>query len=324
MFELQEMRSAYCETMMEMAEREPRIVVLHADLCGAHGMNPFAKKYPDRSYNVGVAEANMIGVSAGLAASGKIPFAHSFATFSTRRCFDQIAISVSYANLNVRIIGSDPGVGAELNGGTHMALEDVGIMRTLPGMVIIDPADSVQLKAMLPEILYHKGPVYIRLFRKKTDSVFQPGYQFRLGKADVFMEGRDVALLTTGVCVANTLKAAEELGKQGIRVGVVNIHTIKPLDAEAVIRSARISGALVTVENHSIIGGLGSAVSEILAEECPAPLVRLGVQDHFGKVGKKEYLVREFGLTVADIVAGAHRAIQKKRTAASDVETVRA
>ena len=313
MLETQEMRTVYCETLMELAEHDSRIVALHADLCGAHGMNPFAKKFPGRSLNVGVAEANMIGVAAGLAACGKIPFVHSFATFSTRRCFDQIAISVCYAGLNVRIIGSDPGVGAELNGGTHMALEDIGIMRTLPGMTIVDVADSVQLKAALPALVDNRGPVYLRLFRKKTDSVCQPGYRFTLGKADCLTEGRDVAILASGVCVANAVKAVEELGKLGIRAGLLNIHTIKPLDAEAVIRAARVSGALVTVENHSVIGGLGSAVAEVLAEECPTPLVRLGVRDHFGKVGKKDYLVQEFGLTTPDIVAGVHKALQMKQ-----------
>ena len=313
MLEQQEMRSVYCDTLMELAEKDPRIVNIQADLTVAHGMKPFLQRFPERSFNVGVAEANMIGVAAGMATCGKLPFVHSFATFASRRCFDQIAISVCYAKLPVRIIGSDPGVGAELNGGTHMAIEDVGIMRTLPGMMIVEPVDSVQLKAALPYLAVHEGPVYIRLFRRKTESVFQPGYVFRPGKADVLLEGSDVTILATGVCVANALQAADELARKGIRAGVVNIHTVKPLDVEAVIKAARATGALVTVENHSIIGGLGSAVAEALAEECPTPLVRVGVKDHFGEVGKMDYLVQAFGIMPADIVAAVGKVIERKK-----------
>jgi transketolase len=313
MLEKQEMRAAYSAAVMEMAEKDERIVAVQADLMGGHGMKPFAEKFPDRSFNVGVAEANMASIAAGLAATGKIPFIHSFATFATRRCFDQIAISICYAKLNVRIIGSDPGVGAELNGGTHMAVEDVGIMRTLPGMTIFEPVDSVQLKAALPVLTYQEGPVYIRLFRKMAESVFQEGYEFKPGKADILKGGTDVAIIATGVCVAEALAAAEKLAVSGIKARVLNIHTVKPIDAEAVIKAAVETGAVVTAENHSIIGGLGSAVAEVLAEEHPAPLVRVGVRDRFGEVGKQDYLMQTFGITAADIESAALKVVKRKR-----------
>ena len=313
MLEQQEMRSVYCETLMELAETDSRIVNIQADLTGAHGMQPFARRFPERSFNVGVAEANMAGVAAGLAACGKLPFVHSFATFATRRCFDQIAVSVCYSNLAVRIIGSDPGVAAELNGGTHMALEDVGIMRTLPGITIFEPVDSVQLKAALPALAAHDGPVYIRLFRRKAESVFIPGYAFRPGKADLLREGGDVTILATGVCTAYAVQAADDLAGLGIKARVVNVHTVKPLDVETIVKAAFETGALVTAENHSIIGGLGSAVAEVLAEEQPTPLVRVGVKDRFGQVGKMAYLSKVFGITPADIAAAAVKAVERKR-----------
>lgn len=314
MLEEQEMRSVYCNTMLELAESDSRIVDVEADLTGAHGMKPFKKQFSERSFNVGIAEANMIGVAAGLAACGKIPFVHSFATFASRRCFDQIAISVCYAGLGVKIVGSDPGVGAELNGGTHMALEDVGIMRTLPGMSIFEPTDSVQLRKALPVIIDHDGPVYIRLFRRKAHAIFNSAaYTFRFGKADTLKEGDDVTILASGVCVANALEAAEKLATEGISARVINIHTVKPLDTEIVLKAAEETGALVTVENHSIIGGLGSAVAECLAEGRPVPLERVGVKDHFGQVGKADYLLKAFGLTPDDIGAAANRALARKK-----------
>ncbi len=313
MLEQQEMRAVYCETMMELAEKDPRIVAVQADLAGSHGMKPFAQRFPERSFNVGVAEANMVGVAAGLAACGKLPFAHSFAAFASRRCLDQVAISVCYSRLPVRIIGSDPGVGSEMNGGTHMALEDVGIMRTLPGMTIVEPVDGVQLKAALPLLAVRDGPVYIRLYRRRAESVFSPGYQFRPGKADLLRGGGDLTILATGYCTANALQAADDLAQKGIQAGVINVHTVKPLDTQTVIAAARETGALVTAENHSIIGGLGSAVAEALAEEHPTPLARVGARDHFGRVGKVEYLAEFLGITAADIATAALRVLARKR-----------
>ena len=312
MLESQEMRKVYCDTMIALAKEDPRIVDVEADLTGAHGMKPFKAAYPDRSFNVGIAEANMVGVAAGLSACGKIPFVHSFATFASRRCFDQIAISVCYAGLNVKIVGSDPGVGAELNGGTHMALEDMGIMRILPGMTVFEPTDSVQLRKALPAIVEHEGPVYIRLFRRQAENVFDDDYEFDLGKADLLRDGSDVTLIASGVCVANALQAAETLAQEGVSARVLYIHTIQPIDADAVIKAASETGALVTAENHNVIGGLGSAVAEVLAEQRPTPLERVGVKDHFGQVGKAPYLMGVFGITAADIAKAARKAIARK------------
>ena len=296
MLESQEMRKVYCDTMIALAKEDPRIVDVEADLTGAHGMKPFKAAYPDRSFNVGIAEANMVGVAAGLSACGKIPFVHSFATFASRRCFDQIAISVCYAGLNVKIVGSDPGVGAELNGGTHMALEDMGIMRTLPGMTVFEPTDSVQLRKALPAIVEHEGPVYIRLFRRQAENVFDDDYEFDLGKADLLRDGSDVTLIASGVCVANALQAAETLAQEGVSARVLNIHTIKPLDEELIVAAAKETGKVVTVEEHSVIGGLGSAVCDALAEKCPVPVKKIGVQDVFGESGPAVALLAKYKL----------------------------
>ncbi len=312
MLESQEMRSVYCDTLIALAKKDTRIVDVEADLSAAHGTKPFRLAYPERALNVGVAEANMLGVAAGLAACGKVPFVHSFATFSSRRCFDQIAISVCYAGLPVKIVGSDPGVGAELNGGTHMALEDVGILRTLPGITIFEPTDSIQLRKALPAIVDHEGPVYIRLFRRKAEQIFDETYTFNWGKSDRLREGTDVTLIASGVCVHYAMEAAELLQQENISARVINMHTVKPLDAESVIQAAQETGALVTAENHNIIGGLGSAVAEVLAETVPTPLERVGVRDHFGEVGKMPYLVEKFGLTAKDIAAAARKAVGRK------------
>lgn len=313
MLESQEMRKVYCDTMIALAKEDPRIVDVEADLTGAHGMKPFKAAYPDRSFNVGIAEANMVGVAAGLSACGKIPFVHSFATFASRRCFDQIAISVCYAGLNVKIVGSDPGVGAELNGGTHMALEDMGIMRTLPGMTVFEPTDSVQLRKALPAIVEHEGPVYIRLFRRQAENVFDDDYEFDLGKADLLRDGSDVTLIASGVCVANALQAAETLAQEGVSAPQCSTSTPpSPSTADAVTKGRLRNRALVTAENHNVIGGLGSAVAEVLAEQRPTPLERVGVKDHFGQVGKAPYLMGVFGITAADIAKAARKAIARK------------
>ena len=316
MLETQEMRAVYCDTLVKLAEADPRIVVLDADLAGPCGTKGFQKRFPARYINVGIAEANMIGVAAGLATLGKIPVAHSFGTFSSRRCFDQITISVCYAGLNVKIAGTDPGLSAEANGGTHMALEDAGLMRMLPGMTVFEPVDAFQLRAALPAIMAHNGPVYMRLLRKKAESVYEPlfgaGYSFHLGKADTLRDGTDVTIIATGLTVSHALAAAEQLAAEGISARVLGMHTL-PADEGAVLKAARETGALVTVENHSVIGGLGSAVAEILAEQYPAPLERLGVRGRFGEVGDREYLLRTFGLTANDIAAACRKAMARKK-----------
>ena len=212
----------------------------------------------------------------------------------------------------MKIVGSDPGVGAELNGGTHMAIEDVGIMRTLPGMSIFEPTDSVQLRKALPAIVEHEGPVYIRLFRKKAESVFGEDYEFRFGKADLLREGTDVTIAASGVCVAEALAAAETLAAENISARVINVHTVKPLDTETILAAARETGAIVTAENHSIIGGLGSAVAECIAEGCPVPMERVGVKDRFGEVGHIGYLMEALEIKAANIAEAARKAVSRK------------
>lgn len=307
-----EMRAVYCETLMRLAREDSRIVAVQADLTAAHGMKPFAEAFPDRSFNVGAAEANMIGVAAGLAACGKVPFVHSFSTFASRRCLDQIAVSVCYSGLNVKITGSDPGVCAELNGGTHMGVEDAALMRALPGMRVTEPVDATQLALALPVVAAHAGPVYIRLMRKAVPAVFSPDYAFRFGRADVLRPGRDVTVAACGLCVNEALAAAAMLAGQGIDAEVIAVHSLKPFDADTLVDAARRTGAVVTAENHSIIGGLGSAAAETLSERLPTPLARVGIRDRFGEVGKAEYLMKTLHISAGDIVAAARDVVGRK------------
>ncbi len=308
-----EMRAVYTEGLIALAEKDDRIVVCEADLMNANGTKSFLKAFPERTFDVGVAEANMIGVAAGLAACGKIPFANSFTPFATRRCFDQVTISVAYTKLPVKIGGTDPGICAQLNGGTHMSLEDVSIMRTLPNMVVYEPTDAEQLRQAIPQIAYNDSPTYIRIHRTATEKVFGPDYRFKLGKADVLRDGTDVVIFCTGIMVIRSLQAAEALAEEGISAAVVNVHTVKPLDRETVLSFAAKTKAVVTAENQSIIGALGSAVAELLSEECPTVQRRVGVKDRFGEVGKLSYLEKVMGLTPADITAAARSAVAAKK-----------
>lgn len=315
MFELEDrwLRETYVDCLIEYAKKDPRIVILEADLSNAGGTKRFTAEFDGkRTIDCGIQEANMIGVAAGMNAMGKIPFTHTFTPFATRRCCDQVTLSVSYAGLNVKMMGSDPGVTAEMNGGTHMSFEDVSIMRNIPGMVIFEPVDSAQLKAVFPQILDHDGPVYIRLLRRNAIKIWEDGESFTLGKGKKLRDGKDVSIFASGIEVAEAMKAAEELEKQGVEADVINIHTVKPLDTDMVLESARKTGAVVTAENHSIIGGLGSAVAETLIENHPVPMKRVGVTDHFGEVGKTDYLMDKYGLRAKDIVNAAKLAIGMK------------
>lgn len=307
------LRETYVDLLLEYARKDRRIVILEADLSKAAGTPRFTEEFPERTVNVGIAEANMISVAAGMSAMGKIPFTHTFTPFATRRCCDQVTLSVAYAGLNVKLMGSDPGVTAELNGGTHMSMEDVSIMRNIPGMVIYEPTDSVELRQIFPQILAHEGPVYIRLLRRNAVKLFEEGQRFRLGEGVLLKEGTDVSIFSSGIMTAEAVKAGKALAAEGIRAEIVHIHTIKPLDQERVIASVKKTGAAVTAENHSVIGGLGSAVSEVLGEHCPAPLQRVGVKDHFGEVGATRYLMEKYGLTAEEIVKAAKKAIERKR-----------
>lgn len=316
MFELEDrwLRETYVDCLIEYAHKDSRIVILEADLSNAGGTKRFTAEFDGkRTVDCGIQEADMIGAAAGMNAMGMIPFTHTFTPFATRRVCDQVTLSVSYAGLNVKMMGSDPGVTAEMNGGTHMSFEDVSIMRNIPGMVIWEPVDSAQLKAIFPQVLEHDGPVYIRLLRRNAVKIWDDGEEFTLGKGKKLRDGSDVSIFASGIEVAEAMKAAEELSKEGIEADVINIHTIKPLDTECVLESAKKTGAVVTAENHSVIGGLGSAVAETLSENLPTPLKRVGVTDHFGEVGKTDYLMEKYHLIARDIVAAAKGAVGMKR-----------
>ncbi|TDT56497.1 transketolase family protein [Fonticella tunisiensis] len=307
-----EMRNAYCETLMELAEKDERIVVLDADLMSSMGMKPFLKAYPERTFNVGIQEANMIGVAAGLSATGKIPFAHSFGPFATRRCFDQIFLSCGYSRLNVRITGSDPGVTASYNGGTHMPFEDMGIMRNIPDITILEPVDSVMLRDLIKQTANLYGVFYTRLLRKNAVKIYEEGSTFEIGKGVQLRDGKDVTIIATGIMVDEALKAAEALEVDGISARVLNMFTLKPIDKETIIKSAEETGAIVTAENHNVINGLGSAVAEVLVENRPVPMERVGVFDRFGEVGPESYLRERFNLTASDIMEKVKKVIARK------------
>lgn len=306
------MRDVYCRTLMELAKKDSRIVVLDADLMNSMGMMPFLEAFPERTFNCGVQEANMVGIAAGISATGKVPYAHSFGSFASRRCFDQIFISAAYAKLNVRIIGSDPGVTAAFNGGTHMPFEDMGIMRNIPSMTVIEPVDSVMLKDVITQLSSLYGVYYIRLLRKKAIKIYEEGSTFEIGKAIKLREGRDVTIIASGILVAEALGASEMLKIEGISARVVNVFTIKPIDKELITACAEETGAIVTAENHNIINGLGSAVAEVLSESIPVPMERIGCQDEFGEVGPEDYLKIRYGMTAKEIANKVRKVLSRK------------
>ena len=306
-----EMRAMYAQCLGELMERDEKLVLLDADLSKACGTFPLRKRFPDRIYDCGVAEQNMISIAAGLASYGYKPWAESFAPFATRRVCDQIAISVCYAKRNVKIVGTDPGIAAELNGGTHMSLEDMGVVRSIPGLVIFEPTDTVQLKAAMPVLHAYEGPVYMRMNRKEFPTVFPEGYRFDLFKADLLRAGTDVTILAAGLMVSESLQAAETLAAEGISCEVINVHTIKPIDRETILASAQKTGVIVTAENHNVIGGLRSAVLEALAHD-PVPVWAVGAEDRFGEVGKLPYLKEALGLNAAHVAAAVREAVQHR------------
>ncbi len=310
--EAKAMRDVFCETMLEIAKEDERIVYMDADLMNSIGMRPFAKEYPERTINCGIQEANMVGVAAGLSVAGKVPFLHTFGVFASRRVADQVFISAAFAQANIRIIGSDPGVTASFNGGTHMPFEDMGIMRGIPGVTVIEPTDSVMLADIVRQLKDKKGVFYIRLSRKNAVQVFESGSVFEIGKAATVREGRDVSIIASGICVADAREAAEMLGREGISAQVINMFTIKPVDRDAVVRAAKNTGCIVTAENHNVINGLGSAVAEVLAENCPVPMERVGVMDEFGEVGSVDFLKARFKITAEEIARKAKIAVGRK------------
>lgn len=308
-----EMRKAFCNYMLSAMAEDERLCVLDADLGNADGTLPLRKVFPDRAFDVGIAEQNMASIAAGLSSYGFVPFITTFACFASRRICDQVAISCAYAKQNVKIVGTDPGITAELNGGTHMALEDIGVLRSIPNLVIFEPSDEIELIKAMPQIIEHRGPVYIRLHRKEVKPLHADDYDFQLGKADVLRTGSDVTLFASGsVMLNNALAAADELKLSGVEAEVINIHTIKPLDTEAVIASLKKTGAAVTCENHSVLGGLHSAICEAAGCGCPVPVEAIGFQDVCGQVGSLKALAEVYHMTVKDIAGAAMRVLERK------------
>ena len=306
-------RNYYGKALARLAKERDDVVVLDADLAGSTKTSEFKKVAPERFVEVGIAEQDMIGVASGLAASGKTVFASTFAVFATGRCWEQIRLAVAYPKQNVKIVSTHCGISVGEDGASHQALEDIAIMRAIPNMVVISPADAHQAYAATMAIAEERGPCYMRLGRADFPLIYPEDVKFEIGKADILREGSDVTLIGTGQMVSYCLDAAKALSEEGISAEVINISTIKPLDADAVIGSVKKTGCAATAEEHSIIGGLGSAVAEAISESCPVPLVRVGTKDTFGESGKAEMLMEKYGLTAKDIVKAAKDSISKKR-----------
>lgn len=307
-----EPRKEFCETLLAMAAEDERLVVLDADLMNAAGTIPFRNAYPERTFDCGVQEANMIGVAAGLSARGFVPFTHTFGPFAARRACDQIFMSCAYAKQNVKVVGSDPGITAALNGGTHMPFEDMGIMSTIPEMTVVEPCDAVAVNKVTRLAKDTFGTWYIRLVRKDAVPVYDAETDFTVGKANLLKDGKDVTIIAMGYLVAEALKAAEKLEAEGISARVLDMWCLKPLDEEAVLAAAKETGAIVTAENHNVINGLGSAVASLLAKKCPTPMEMVGVHDEFGEVGKLPYLAERFKLNADEIIANVKAVLARK------------
>ncbi len=306
-------RESFGEALCELAKTNENIVVLDADLAAATKTSIFEKSFPERFRNCGIAEANMIGVAAGLASCGKVPVAASFAMFATGRAFEQIRNSVAYPELNVKIAGSHAGISTGEDGATHQCLEDIGIMRTLPGMTILNPADHYEMIEATKAAIEHQGPVYIRLGRLAIDSFNDPEtYTFELGKGITMHEGDDITVIATGLPVNEARKAALELEEEGINVRLINIHTIKPIDRDIIIKAAKETGRIITIEEHNVIGGLADAVCEVTSSECPVPVRRIGVNDQFGYSGPAKELLEIFGFTAENFKKVIKEELQKK------------
>ena len=304
-------RQSYGETLTELAPKYPDLVVLDADLAAATKTGIFKKAYPERFFDCGIAEANMMGIAAGLAACGKIPFASTFAMFAAGRAYEVVRNSIGYPGLNVKIGATHAGISVGEDGATHQCNEDIALMRTIPGMTIINPADDVEAKAAVEAAILHKGPVYLRFGRLAAPVYNDPStYKFELGKGITLREGNDITISATGLMVYEAVQASDELRKEGINAGVINIHTIKPLDKELICKAAEDSGILMTVEEHSIIGGLGSAVAEAVTECYPVPVIKIGVNDEYGYSGPATELLKKFGLCKENIIAQVKKALK--------------
>ena len=299
-------REAYGNTLAELKDNE-NVVVLEADLGHATKSLKFKEVCPQRFFNMGIAEADMIGTAAGLAACGKVPFASTFSVFATGRAFDQVRNSVCYPNLNVKIVGTHAGITVGEDGGTHQAIEDIALMRSLPNMSIVVPSDDVEARAAVLAAAAYKGPMYLRMARVASPTYHNDSYVFTLGKGEIIREGSDLTIIACGLMVMKAMEAAEQLANEGVSVRVINMHTIKPLDHKLVIESAEKTGKIITVEEANILGGLGSAVCETVSEYCPVPVKRIGVRDIFGKSGNPDKLLQEYGLTAEHIIEEARK-----------------
>ena len=308
-------RAAYGDALKKYGQENPRVIVLDADLSGATYSNRFAQAVPERFLDCGIAECNMVGIAAGLATTGKIPFVHSFAMFAAGRVYDQVRNSVAYPHLNVKIVGTHAGLSVGEDGATHQCNEDIALMRVIPGMTVVNPCDAFEAEAAVKAVMDYEGPCYLRIGRNPVEVVMDqvPGYHFQLGKGILLREGTDVAVLATGIMVQEALKAAEFLAQEDIDVRVIDMHTIKPLDTELLLQAARETGCIVTSEEANVVGGLGSAVTEYLAGVCPVPVLRHGVEDIFGRSGAAQKVLEAYGLTVDGIVDKVREAISIKR-----------
>ena len=308
-------RAAYGEAMAALAEDYPELVVLDADLSGSTMSKKFADVCPQRFFNIGIAEANMAGIAAGLATCGKKPFFHSFAMFATGRAWEQVRNSIAYPRLNVKVIGSHGGLSVGEDGATHQCIEDYAVMRAIPGMLVVSPCDGPEMRLAVKALLDYEGPAYMRLGRLAVDSVTDEigGYHFELGKGCQLRDGTDVTVIATGMMVQEAVKASDTLKSEGVSVRVIDMHTIKPLDEEIVLKAARETGAIVTSEEATVLGGLGSAVCECVAAGCPVPVVRHGVQDEFGRSGAAKEVLAAYGLTAEGIIRSVRQVLTLKK-----------
>ena len=306
-------RDGYGEALLRIGEADSRIVTLDADLPSSTRTAKFGQKYPERFFNVGIAEQNLYSVAAGLAACGKIPFASTFAVFATERALNQIKQCIAYPALNVKIVTPHSGFSASGDGASHQTLIDVALMRSLPNMTVIVPADAVQTERAIAAAAAHEGPVYVRLGKTEVPILFEPDMEFRIGKSITIRRGSDVTVLVTGILLGEAIAAASLAEQEGIEAELINIHTIKPIDTAAIVHSAEKTGSVITVEEHSVIGGLGSATAEVLAEHHPVPLIMVGVRDTFGESGDIEQLYEKHGLTAKQILESIRLAVRKKR-----------
>ncbi len=309
---VKEMRQVLGDCIVDAMKKDSRVVLIDADLGKPNGTFSARAVFPGRCFDVGVAEQNMAAVAAGMAAYGQVPIINTFASFATRRICDQVAVSICYAGRNVKIIGTDPGIAAELNGGTHMAVEDIGVMRSIPNILIFEPCDTVELGKGFAAAMEYDGPVYMRMYRKKVEELHDESYVFGLLKADVLKEGKDVTLVCSGIMVAEAVRAGLMLEEAGVEAEIINIHTVKPVDEAALATSARKTGAMVTCENHNVLGGLRAAVAEVVTRRCPVPVIPVGIQNVNGEVGVLPYLLKRFQLTASDIMQAAMVAMEMK------------